>query len=51
MKRKLFKTLARINKSILPSYSKQELDLSQASKLQLAILGYKAWVTKNALDS
>ena len=50
MKKKLFKVLAKINKAILPSYTKQRLDLSKASKLQMAIFGWKVYVTKNALD-
>jgi len=49
MKKKLFKLLARINKAILPSYTKQGLDLAKASKLQLAIIGWRAYVTKNTL--
>ncbi|WP_304142116.1 SsrA-binding protein [Mesoflavibacter zeaxanthinifaciens] len=50
MKKIFFKLLAKLNKLILPSYTKQGLDLSKASKLQLAILGWKLYVTKNALD-
>ncbi|MGB5944365.1 MAG: SsrA-binding protein [Leeuwenhoekiella sp.] len=50
MKRKFFKTLAKINKKVLPSYTKQGKDLSKASKIELALFGYKLWVTKNALD-
>ncbi|WP_044399252.1 hypothetical protein [Lacinutrix sp. Hel_I_90] len=50
MKKQLFKTLAKLNKSVLPSYSKQGLDLSKATKLQMAIFGWKLYVTKNALD-
>ncbi|MCX7551954.1 SsrA-binding protein [Xanthomarina sp. F2636L] len=50
MKKKLFKILARINKAILPSFTKQRLDLSKASKFQMAIFGWKLYVTKNALD-
>lgn len=38
-----------MNKSLLPSYSKQQLDLQKASKLQMALIGWKYWVTKNAL--
>ncbi|WP_370391512.1 SsrA-binding protein [uncultured Winogradskyella sp.] len=49
MKRRVFRMLAKINKAILPSYSKKNLDLSKASKLQLAIIGWRAYVTKNAL--
>ena len=50
MKKQLFKTLAKVNKAILPSYSKKQLDLSKASKLQMAIIGWRWFVTKNALD-
>ncbi|WP_417361155.1 SsrA-binding protein [Galbibacter sp.] len=47
MKKQIFKLLAKLNKAILPSYSKQGLDLAKASKLQLAIIGWRAYVTKN----
>ena len=50
MKKQLFKALAKLNKSILPSYTKKRLDLSKATKLQMAIFGWKLYVTKNALD-
>jgi len=50
MKKQFFKTLAKINKIVLPSYTKQRLDLSTASKLQMAIFGWKLFITKNALD-
>ncbi|WP_092468373.1 SsrA-binding protein [Winogradskyella thalassocola] len=49
MKNKIFKLLAKLNKAILPSYTKKQLDLSKASKLQLAIIGWRVYVTKNAL--
>ncbi|MCR9225953.1 MAG: SsrA-binding protein [Flavobacteriaceae bacterium] len=45
-----YKILAKINKAILPSYSKKGLDLAKASKLQMAIIGWRYFVTKNALD-
>ncbi|TDN87257.1 hypothetical protein DET49_113118 [Salegentibacter sp. 24] len=50
MKKQFFKMLSRLNKKILPSYTKQELDLRKASKVQMAIIGWKLWVTKNTLD-
>jgi hypothetical protein len=50
VKKQVFKFLAKINKIILPSYSKQGLDLAKASKLQMLIIGWKWFVTKNALD-
>jgi hypothetical protein len=50
MKKSFFKLLARINKKVLPSYSKKRLDLAKASKFQMAIIGWKLWVTKRAID-
>lgn len=50
MKKKFFRTLAKINKKVLPSLTKNNVDLAKASKLQMALFGYKLWVTKNALD-
>jgi hypothetical protein len=50
MKKLIFKLLAKLNKALLPSFSKRQLDLSKASKLQLAIIGWRAFVTMNALE-
>ena len=50
MKRAIFKFLAKLNKWLLPSYSKKQLDLSKASKLQMALIGWRYYVTINALD-
>jgi len=50
MKKVLFKLLARINKLILPSFTKRRLDLSKASKYQMAIIGWRYFITTNALD-
>ena len=46
----MFKILAKINKVLFPSYSKKRLDLAKASKLQLAIIGWRYYVTIRALD-
>ncbi|OYX82760.1 MAG: SsrA-binding protein [Flavobacteriales bacterium 32-34-25] len=46
----MFKILARINKLILPSFTKQGLDLAKAKKWQLAIIGYRYFVTSRTLD-
>jgi hypothetical protein len=51
MRKAFFKLLARLNRAILPSYSKKQLDLSRASKLQMAIIGWRYYVTTNALDA
>ncbi|MDX1364722.1 MAG: SsrA-binding protein [Arenibacter latericius] len=50
MKKKLFKFLAKFNKMVLPSFTKKRLDLAKASKWQLAIIGWRYYVTTNALD-
>ena len=41
--------IAKINKLVLTSYTKQRLDLAKASKLQMAIFGWKVYVTKRSL--
>ncbi|GAA4960625.1 SsrA-binding protein [Algibacter aquimarinus] len=50
MKKQVFKFLAKVNKILLPSYSKQQLDLAKANKLQMVIIGWRWFVTKNALN-
>jgi len=50
MKKSFFKFLAKMNKLILPSYTRKRLDLAKASKIQLAIIGWRYYVTTNALD-
>ncbi|QTD37445.1 SsrA-binding protein [Polaribacter batillariae] len=50
MKKQFFKILAKINKTILPSYTKKGLHIAKATKLQLALIGWKAFVTKNSLN-
>lgn len=46
----MFKILAKLNKRLLPNYTKQGLDLAKATKFQMAIIGWKYYVTKKALD-
>ncbi|RLD74965.1 MAG: SsrA-binding protein [Bacteroidetes bacterium] len=50
MKKHFFKVLARTNKVIFPSLAKKQLDMSKASKLQMIIIGWRYFVTKNSLD-
>ncbi|UOK41999.1 MULTISPECIES: SsrA-binding protein [Flavobacterium] len=45
----MFKVLAKINKLILPSFTKQQLDLAKAKKWQKAIIAYRYYVTTRAL--
>ncbi|WP_281233384.1 SsrA-binding protein [Flavobacterium gelatinilyticum] len=47
----MYKILAKLNKMLLPSFTKQGLDITKAKKWQMAIIGYRAYVTKRALDS
>lgn len=49
MKKIVFKNLAKVNKAILPSFGKKQLDLSTANKFQMAIIGWRYYVTKNSL--
>jgi hypothetical protein len=39
-----------LNKAVLPSLTKRRVDLSKASKLQMALLGWRTFVTMRALD-
>jgi hypothetical protein len=48
MKKTLFKVLARINKWVLPRYSKR--DLARLSKIDKALVAFRYWVTINALE-
>lgn len=50
MKKLFFIVLARLNKLVLPSFTKRGLDITRASKFQLAIIGWRAFITKNSLD-
>ena len=50
MKKQVFKIIAKVNKVVLPSYTKKQLDISKANKSQLAIIGWRAYITTNSLD-
>jgi len=45
----IYKALAKINKLILPRYSKR--DLNKLKKVDLLIIGYRYYVTKKALNN
>ena len=47
----MYKTIAKLNKLLLPSFTKQKLDIGTAKKWQLTIIGYRAIVTMKALDA
>ncbi|MDA0316491.1 MAG: SsrA-binding protein [Bacteroidetes bacterium] len=46
----VFKTLALINKLLLPSLTKRRVDLTKATKFQMALLGWRTFITMRALD-
>jgi hypothetical protein len=45
----MYKLLAKINKLLLPSFTKRGLDMAKAKKWQLAIIAWRYYVTKKAL--
>lgn len=48
LKKAFFKSLARLNRIIMPKYSQR--DLNKLSKLDQALIAYRYFITKNALD-
>lgn len=46
----MYKLIAKLNKIILPSFTKQGLDLSNAKKWQTAIIGFRYYITTRALN-
>ncbi len=49
MKTSLFRAIAKVNKVILPSY--KDKDLMKLTKIDKAIVGWRIWITKNALGN
>lgn len=47
----MYKFLAKLNKVLLPSYSKKRLDLSKATKIQKAIIAWRYFITTKALGN
>lgn len=45
----IYSALAKINKIVLPRYSKR--DLNKLRKFDLLIIGYRYFITKNALKN
>ena len=48
MKKSVFMFLAKLNKLILPRYSKK--DINKLSKIDKALVAYRYWVTVHALE-
>ena len=46
----MYKILAQINKALLPSFTKQRLDLAKAPKWKKAIIAWRYYITTRALD-
>ncbi len=46
----MYKFLAKLNKLILPSFTKQRLDITKAKKWQKALLAYRYFITIKSLD-
>lgn len=49
MKLTFFRILAAMNKVLLPSFKNK--DLTRLSKIDKAIIGWRYWITKNALGN
>lgn len=45
----MYKTLAKLNKALLPSFTKQGLDIAKAKNWQKAIIAYRYFVTMKSL--
>lgn len=48
VRKSMFKWLAKVNKLLLPRYSKR--DLTKLSKIDKALIAYRYWVTLHSLD-
>jgi hypothetical protein len=47
----MFRLLAWLNKLLLPSFTKRRLDITKAKKWQMALVGWRYFVTIRALKS
>ncbi|MBC7524026.1 MAG: SsrA-binding protein [Flavobacterium sp.] len=45
----MFSVLAKLNKLLLPSFTKQKLDISKAKKWQLILISWRYYVTTRSL--
>ncbi|CAM4158339.1 SsrA-binding protein [Flavobacterium jumunjinense] len=46
----MYKFIAKLNKLVLPSFTKQRLDITKAKKWQKALLAYRYYITIKSLD-
>tara|TARA_B100000282_G_C31663023_1_gene458451 strand:- start:822 stop:971 length:150 start_codon:yes stop_codon:yes gene_type:complete len=49
VQKKFFQIIAKLNKLLLPSLTKKNINLSKANKVQLALIAWRAFITKRAL--
>jgi hypothetical protein len=47
----MYKVLAKLNKLLLPSFTKRGLDMAKAKKWQMAIIAWRYYVTTKALKN
>jgi len=47
----VYKFIAKLNKLLLPSFTKKQLDITKAKKWQMALIGWRYYVTKRALGN
>jgi hypothetical protein len=50
MKLILFRTIAKLNKVLLPSLSKRRIDLTKITFMEKAVLGWKLYITKKVIN-
>jgi len=50
MKKTCFKIIAKLNKLFLPGLAKRGVNMAKAKKWQLALIGWRYYITKNSLD-
>ena len=50
MKLFLLKLVAKLNKLLLPSFSKKKIDLTKITLFQKTILGWKLYITKKVIN-
>jgi hypothetical protein len=48
-KKEMYKLLAKLNKLLLPSFTKRGLDITKAKKWQKALLAYRYFITMKSL--
>jgi len=46
----MFQFLAKINKLLLPSFTRRQLDMAKAKKWELALIAWRYYVTIRALE-